>query len=145
MENLHTDSPEAFVPAARTLTDVKRKLLQSYLNLGTPLSPSPLSIGGEPGNEPAPLSLSQEQLLLREINNPEIPPLYNECIKLRMRGRLNVTALERSFGEIIRRHEIWRTSYRMENGKLETGNGRPVNWPVSHFQFSISGFPFLLV
>src|SRR2546429_671565 len=26
----------------------------------------------------------------------------------------------------------------MENGKLETGNGRPVNWPVSHFQFSIS-------
>src|SRR5207245_10942362 len=68
-------------------------------------------------DEPAPLSLSQEQLLLRERRVPGIRPLYNECITLRMSGPLDVCVLERSLTEIIRRHEIWRTSYETRNGR----------------------------
>src|SRR5689334_18554742 len=117
METLRTDTSETFIPAATGLTDVKRRLLQSYINGGTSLPPSALSIMAEPCSQPAPLSLSQEQLLLREINNPGIPPLYNECIDVRMRGHLDVGALERSFAEIIRRHEIWRTSYQIQDAR----------------------------
>jgi hypothetical protein len=50
------------------------------------------------------------------MNRPGIPPLYNECIALRMRGSLNITALEQSFAKIIDRHEIWRTNYIVKNG-----------------------------
>lgn len=101
------------------LSEAKRKLLHSYLHGDrTPTFPGGWGISPRRSDEPAPLSLSQEQLLLRESSSPDIPPLYNECITLRMSGPLDVRALERSFAEIIRRHEIWRTSYETRNGQL---------------------------
>ncbi len=57
------------------------------------------------------LSFSQEQLYLRELQAPEIPPLYNECVTLHIAGPLDVRILERCFTEIIRRHESWRTTF----------------------------------
>ncbi len=100
------------------LSEAKRKLLQSYLRGGrAPTFPAPRLITPRCSDEPAPLSLSQEQLLLRERSMPGIPPLYNECITLRISGPLDVPVLERSLTEIIRRHEIWRTSYETRNGR----------------------------
>src|SRR6185437_11427761 len=66
----------------------------------------------------APLTLSQEQLVRREISTPNVPLLYNECIQLRMRGPLDLPALQKSFGDIVRRHEIWRTSYDVRSGNI---------------------------
>ncbi len=63
------------------------------------------------------LTLAQEQLYLRELQVPEIPPLYNECVTLRMAGPLDVHALELAFNEIIRRHESWRTTFDTVCGK----------------------------
>jgi len=104
--------------AESALSEAKRKLLQSYLHGGrAPTFPAPRLITPRCSDEPAPLSLSQEQLLLRETSMPGIPPLYNECITLRMSGPLDVPVLERSLTEIIRRHEIWRTSYETRNGR----------------------------
>jgi len=54
----------------------------------------------------------------RELYAGSTPPLYNECITLRMVGPLDAATLKRSFLEIIRRHEIWRTSYACRNGGL---------------------------
>ncbi len=51
--------------------------------------------------------------------NTDKPPFYNECITVFRTGSLDVQALERSLTEIIRRHEIWRTTY-------DTVDGRPV-------------------
>ena len=102
-----------------TLSEAKRKLLESYVH--GERTPRPLAgpqISPRRGDEPAPLSLSQEQLLLREKSTPDIPVLYNECITLRMSGPLDVYLLERSLTEIIRRHEIWRTSYEARNGRM---------------------------
>lgn len=102
-----------------TLSEAKRKLLESYIQgdrTPTFLGPRLITTGRFDG--PAPLSLSQEQLLLRERSAPDIPPLYNECITLRMSGPLDVRVLERSLTEIIRRHEIWRTSYETRNGRM---------------------------
>ena len=83
--------------------------------------------------EPAPLSFAQEQLVLRESENPGIPPLYNECITLRIKGSLDTAALEHSFAEIIRRHEIWRTSYDRQSGDLI----QVVHPPDSEFRLGI--------
>ncbi|HWZ46036.1 MAG TPA: condensation domain-containing protein [Candidatus Saccharimonadales bacterium] len=70
-----------------------------------------------PFGEPAPLALSQEELWVRETSKPGTPPLYNECITVRMAGELDPAILERSLVEIIRRHEIWRTSFDVRNGQ----------------------------
>src|SRR2546422_10404980 len=100
-----------------SLSEAKRRLLQSYLHGGrAPTFPAPRLITPRCSDEPAPLSLSQEQLLLRERSMPGIPPLYNECITLRMSGPLDVCVLKRSLTEIIRRHEIWRTTYEVVDG-----------------------------
>src|SRR5205823_632804 len=77
----------------------------------SPIIPSAFS------QEPTLLAISQEQLFLRETSRPDIPPLYNECIQLRIAGPLDVLALERSFEDIIRRHETWRTSYVVKSGQ----------------------------
>ena len=105
--------------SASALSEAKRKLLETYVRGNkTPGLPPLEAITSRHSDEPAPLSLSQEQLLLREKSSPDIPPLYNECITLRMSGPLDVHILERSFSEIIRRHEIWRTSYKTLNGQM---------------------------
>jgi non-ribosomal peptide synthetase component F len=65
------------------------------------------------------LSLPQEEIFRRAEQNTDKPPFYNECITVYREGALDVPALERSLAEIIRRHEIWRTTY-------DTVDGRPV-------------------
>jgi hypothetical protein len=103
-----------------SLSDTKRKLLEEYSRGGgggaslTPIG----TITPRPVGAPAPATLSQEQLLDRERRNQGVSPLYNECIRLRMRGPLDVQVLEKSLSEIIRRHEIWRTSYDMDDGQV---------------------------
>jgi len=44
-------------------------------------------------------------------------PVYNETLTIRRSGLLNVAALERTFAEIIRRHEIWRTTFELHEGQ----------------------------
>jgi cytochrome P450 len=79
----------------------------------------------------APVSLAQEELLKRELQTPGIAPLYNECVRLVMRGPLDVSILEQSFNEIVRRHEIWRTTFDNVNGQLVQ-----VKQPVSPISLS---------
>ncbi|HEY9830742.1 MAG TPA: amino acid adenylation domain-containing protein [Stenomitos sp.] len=45
-------------------------------------------------------------------------PFYNVSAALRLMGSLNVTALEETFNEIVRRHEALRTTFRMLEGQL---------------------------
>jgi len=101
------------------LSEAKRNLLQSYLGAGSAQHRvAPSLITASSSSEPAPLTISQEHLIRREMSRPDVPPLYNECIQLRMPGSLNVPALEKSFTDILRRHEIWRTTFGATNGQL---------------------------
>jgi hypothetical protein len=102
-------------PDGAPLSEAKQKLLARYLS-GRTATNQISAIAARPKNQPAPLAWSQEQLWLRERGTHGIPPLYNECIILRMAEELDVPVLERSFTEVIRRHEIWRTSYQAANG-----------------------------
>jgi hypothetical protein len=65
-----------------------------------------------------PLSFSQQRLwFLHEVLPPESTALYNGPIPVRLQGQLNRQLLSRSFDEIIRRHEILRTAFRLVNGE----------------------------
>jgi amino acid adenylation domain-containing protein len=58
------------------------------------------------------LSFAQERLWFIEQLTPN-QPLYNEPSALRLRGTLNVTALVQSLNEIVRRHEVLRTTFNL--------------------------------
>jgi len=64
-----------------------------------------------------PLSTEQWQVWLHASMVPEIP-LYNEPITIHRRGSFDHAALEASFNEILRRHEIWRTSFADQDGEI---------------------------
>ena len=62
-----------------------------------------------------PLSFAQERLWVLAQLDPE-GVAYNIPIALRVTGPLDVAALERSFNEVVRRHESLRTTFQSLNG-----------------------------
>ncbi|HWC20046.1 MAG TPA: condensation domain-containing protein, partial [Terriglobales bacterium] len=94
-----------------SLSEIKRTLLQKYLSsqlfdkTGEQDRILPRSRG-----QAAPLSYSQQQIWLHAQLGGEIP-FYNETITIYREGQLDVAVLKRCFVEIIRRHEIWRTTF----------------------------------
>jgi amino acid adenylation domain-containing protein len=63
-----------------------------------------------------PLSFAQERLWLTDQFEPGTPA-YNLPAALRVTGQLDVRALERAFGEVVRRHEVLRTSFPVIDGR----------------------------
>ena len=62
------------------------------------------------GSGPAPLSHSQQQIWLHsQLAGDSL--IYNEPITIHRHGELDREALVRSFLEIVRRHEAWRTTF----------------------------------
>jgi hypothetical protein len=84
-----------------------------------------------PREEEMVLSFAQQRLWfidqLQAGNNA-----YNMAAAVRLTGELDVTALEQSFSEIIRRHEVLRTSFKMSNGRpvQVIAEARPVSLDV---------------
>src|SRR4030095_12326441 len=106
------------VPSIRELSEAKRLLLKKYVR-GDPLknADDSVRIGRRPLGPPAPLSLTQEQLWLSAQKRADLPPSYNDSIIMYRHGLLDPRALERSFTEIIRRHEVWRTTFDTLDGQ----------------------------
>jgi amino acid adenylation domain-containing protein len=103
--------------ATEQFSDAKRRLLERFLrdeaarqNRETPLETH------QPG-DPIPLAPSQHQVWLH-TQMAGAAPLYNEPFTLHYRGELDRDALERSLGEILRRHEIWRTTFASIDGQV---------------------------
>jgi Condensation domain len=122
-------------PAVGYASDADRALLERYLRedqrrMSSANGTAPMrrsSVG------PACLSLPQEQIFHRAQQNTDKPPFFNECITVHRKGSLDVPTLERSLLEIIRRHEIWRTTY-------DDKEGHPVQTihdPPSHLSLPI--------
>ncbi|HEU5378228.1 MAG TPA: amino acid adenylation domain-containing protein [Ktedonobacteraceae bacterium] len=65
--------------------------------------------------EPLPLSFAQQRLwFLDQLEPGNVGYTIPEAVRLR--GKLNLHALERSFNEIVRRHEVLRTSIELVEG-----------------------------
>jgi amino acid adenylation domain-containing protein len=79
---------------------------------GPPIRPRP------PGLAPLPLSFSQERLwFLDQLDSGS--PDYNMAAAVILRGTLEVAALARSLGEVVRRHESLRTTFAAVVGRPE--------------------------
>src|SRR5262249_48521019 len=72
--------------------------------------------------ERLPLSFAQQRLWFLDQLAPN-NPLYNLPGAITLQGELNLDALERSIDEIVRRHEVLRTRFEVEEGQ-------PVQTPV---------------
>jgi amino acid adenylation domain-containing protein len=68
-----------------------------------------------PRDRPLPLSFAQQRLWFLDKLEPN-NPLYNVPHVVRLKGILNVGALEKALNQIIARHEALRTSFLMVNG-----------------------------
>lgn len=64
-----------------------------------------------------PAAFAQQRLWFLSLLAPN-NPFYNVSAAIRLTGNLNLTALEQTFNEIIRRHEVLRTTFEMEDGQL---------------------------
>jgi amino acid adenylation domain-containing protein/non-ribosomal peptide synthase protein (TIGR01720 family) len=73
---------------------------------------------------PIPLSFGQERMWFLNQLTPENPS-YNLTGAFHIKGRLDIGAMEQSFNEIIRRHEVLRTTFSMQDE-------RPVQM-IGHF------------
>jgi amino acid adenylation domain-containing protein len=69
-----------------------------------------------PGLAPLPLSFSQQRLWFLDQLNPGSPD-YNMAAAIDLRGKLDAEALERSLGEVVRRHESLRTTFAAVDGQ----------------------------
>lgn len=88
------------------------------------------SIKPVPRDGNLPLSFAQARLWLLEQLDPN-SGIYNMPAKVRLVGELDVEALERSINEIIRRHEVLRTS-------ITSVDGQPLPVIVPDVQIKIS-------
>ena len=75
------------------------------------------TIPRRPPDAVAPVSFGQEQIWLHSQLAPHLP-LYTESLTIRRNGPLDRDALIRGFREIVRRHEIWRTTFAWSHGRL---------------------------
>jgi amino acid adenylation domain-containing protein len=76
----------------------------------------PVSQQREENQTQFPLSFAQERLWFLDQLEPD-STFYNISIAARLSGQLNRTALEKTLSEIVRRHEVLRTSFQFINGR----------------------------
>lgn len=109
------------------LSPEKRAILERQLAQKT--QPSEQHIQHQSGPGPFPLSFAQERLWFLDQLEPG-NAAYNLPVALRLRGRLDVSALERSLNTIVERHQILRTMYLTEDGQ-------PVQYVRPYTPFSL--------
>lgn len=93
-------------------SDAKRRLLEKMLSGKGGASAASLTpaIPRRGSGSIAPQSFNQEQVWTHALIQAD-RPAYNEVVTLHRRGPMEVSILERCFEEIVRRHEIWRTTF----------------------------------
>jgi amino acid adenylation domain-containing protein len=89
------------------------------------------------GKGDIPLSFAQERLWFLALLTPD-NPFYNTPVALRLSGPLDSAALAESWREIVRRHEILRTTF-------HTLDGQPVQrihpFPATHHPLTVIDLP----
>jgi hypothetical protein len=95
------------------LSEAKQKLLDMQRRGESTASPAPAGseLKRHLRKTPPPLSLAQEQVWRLDQTAGKLAPLHNESITIHRRGACDPAILERSLTEVIRRHEIWRTTF----------------------------------
>jgi amino acid adenylation domain-containing protein len=110
-------NPEEILSKRLQLSPAKRALLEKRLR-GKVEANSRLEnvIPRRSGSGCAPLSLAQQRLWFLNQLDPDNPS-YNEHGAIQLTGLLDVAAIARSLNEIVRRHEVLRTTFEMVEGQ----------------------------
>lgn len=109
-------------PASQELTAGQRALLEERLqrarqqNAGGRATDMRTSIPRRATASQLPLAFAQERLWFLDQLEPG-SAVYNVCQAVRMRGTLDLVALEKALTEIVRRHEVLRTNFVAEDGQ----------------------------
>lgn len=112
------------------LSENKRQVLERLRRGEGVGSRQPLAIRRRPPNEPIPLSFSQLQVWLHTQVATEIP-FYNESITFYRHGPLSPSVLQRCLAEVVRRHEIWRTTFELRGDEpVQIVNPAPAVFPL---------------
>ncbi|HKS06189.1 MAG TPA: amino acid adenylation domain-containing protein [Gemmatimonadaceae bacterium] len=91
-------------------SDAKRALLEQRLRGAAPVAERVSAIPPRPSPDTAPLSFAQMQMWVIDQLTPG-NPAYNLPNAYRLRGALDVKALETAFNAVIARHEALRTTF----------------------------------
>ena len=99
------------------MSDARRRLLDKYL-LGATRQPliSPHTITRRPSNNPPRVSFAQERLWFLDQLMPG-SPVFNVPLAVRLSTAIDQQILEKSINEIVRRHEVLRTTFTTVNGE----------------------------
>lgn len=82
------------------------------------------TVGRRAPGDIVPLSHGQEQIWLHTQLVTDVP-LYNEPITIYKAGTVDAEVLERALTEVVRRHEAWRTNFRLVDGQPVQVIGSP--------------------
>ncbi|MGC1184561.1 MAG: condensation domain-containing protein, partial [Candidatus Dormiibacterota bacterium] len=113
------------------LSAAKQTLLERRIQGWTADGPAGRLTGQVGAADTAPLSPAQEQLWHFSHLAPG-NPVYNESVSIRKVGPLNLGALQATFNELLRRHQIWRTTFEVVDGEP-----RQVVHPVPSLQIPL--------
>jgi amino acid adenylation domain-containing protein len=99
------------------MTDARRSLLEKYLQGAAAENPlSSRAITRRPVNSSTPVSFAQERLWFLDQLLPG-SAVFNVPLAVRLAAPVNQEILEECLNEIVRRHEVLRTTFATENGQ----------------------------
>ncbi|HKR96000.1 MAG TPA: condensation domain-containing protein, partial [Candidatus Angelobacter sp.] len=98
------------------MSAAKRALIDAVLRKEGVAPPTTERILPRSDSGPAPLSFAQQRLWFFDQFEPG-NSVYNLITKILFEGDLNVQALEKTFNEIVRRHEALRTAFDFKQGQ----------------------------
>jgi len=93
------------------------------------------TIPGRQASHNTPLSFSQQRLwFIDQLYHGS--SFYNIPSASHLMGSLNITALQQSLNEILRRHEVWRTTFALVNGEPVQEIAPEFTWdlPIINFE-----------
>jgi amino acid adenylation domain-containing protein len=106
-----SDDPES------ALSPAKRALLEGRIQgLGAAVGLVARPLTRHDASRPVPLSPAQEQLWYFSQLAPG-NPAYNESVTIRKEGPLDLKSFRAAFNELVRRHEIWRSTFQLFDGE----------------------------
>ncbi len=120
----------ALTPDLHRLLREHKDAILALIGVGQPAQPAPVLADRSEGST-APLSFSQQRLWFLDRFEGS-GSAYNVPGALQLRGRIDLAALERSFTEVVRRHDILRSRYEEVDGAgvQRAGPAEAVHIPV---------------
>ncbi|MCE2699816.1 MAG: amino acid adenylation domain-containing protein [Nostocales cyanobacterium LE14-WE4] len=136
-QKLHYQAPKGVMTSEiKQAIGTRKSEILAFLNQAkTPANTAELAIIPVSRDEDLPLSFAQQRLWFLHQLSPD-SNAYNLLEALRLEGALNLVALEQSLTELIRRHEILRTTFPMVDGKPVQRIAPPstVTWQIEDLQ-----------